>query len=220
MFSKIYNRTKTFLGKALAVLAAIVVFMTFVDYLLKWQIYPYIFNGIFVLIKIIYAFAFETFVLIWLIILSIIVWRLHKTFSASKPNTLEKQILDIKTALEAQIKKSSDSVTTQFKSIEIILNEKVFEIERTLVDFEIENHRAKNQLGEVSMMIKKLNMDIKRKWGAEDTLLEIKEYIKKSGMPNYFLEDLHNALKGVPDSLKIVADEILKLAQEKLYNPR
>ena len=39
-------------------------------------------------------------------------------------------------------------------------------------------------------------------------------------MPNYFLEDLHKALKGVPDSLKIVADEILKLAQEKLYNPK
>jgi hypothetical protein len=220
MFSKIYNGTKTFLVKALAVLAAIVVVMTFVDFLLKWQIYPYIFNGIFVLLKIIYALAFEVFVLTWLIILSIIIWRLHKKFSASKPNALEKQILDIKAALEVQIKKSSDSVTTQVKSVETRLNEKVFEMERTLVDFEIENHRAKNQVGEVSMMIKKLNMDIRRKWGAEDTLLEIKEYIKKSGMPNYFLEDLHNALKGVPDSFKIVADEILKLAQEKLYNPR
>lgn len=220
MFSKIYNGTKTFLGKVPAVLAAIVVVMTFVDFFLKWQIYPYIFNGIFVLLKIIYAFAFETFVLTWLIILSIIVWRLHKKFSASKLNALEKQIADIKTALETQIKKSSDFVTTQVKSVETRLNEKMFEMERTLVDFEIESHRAKDQVGEVAMMIKKLNMDIKRKWGAEDTLLEIKEYIKKSGMPNYFLNDLHNALKGVPESLKIVADEILKLAQEKLYNPR
>ncbi len=220
MLSKIYNGTKTFLGKAMAVLAAIVVVMTFVDFLLKWQIYPYIFNGIIILLKIIYLFAFETLVLTWLTILSIIVWRLYKKFAASKSNALEKQILDIKTALEAQIKKSSDFVSTQVKSVETRLSEKTFEIERTLVDFEIENHRAKNQVGEVAMMIKKLNMDTKRKWGADNTLLEIKEYIKKSGMPNYFLEDLHDALRGVPDSLKIVSDEILRLAQEKLYNPR
>lgn len=220
MFSKMYNGTKTLVGKILAVLATSVVVMTFIDYLLKWQIYPYIFNAVFVLFKVLYNFAFESFTLISLATLTVFVWKLHKKFIASKPHALEKQILDIKSSLEAQIKKLSDSNTAQAKSVETRLGDKLFEIERTLVDFEIENHRAKNQVGEISMMIKKLNMDLKRRWGAENDLLEIREYIKKSGMPNYFLEDLHNALKGVPDSLKIIADEILKLAQEKLYNPR
>lgn len=219
MYSKIYNWTKTLLGKTLAILAGVVIVMTFVDFLLKWQIYPYIFSTIYMLFRVLYKFAFESLVLICIALLALFLWRLHKKFVSSKPNALEKQILDTKTSLENQVKKISDSVTDQIKSVDTRLSDKMFEIERTLVDFEIENHRDKNQVGEVSMMIKKLNMDIKRKWGAENTLLEIKEYIKKSGMPNYYLEDLHNALKGIPDSLKIVGDEILKLAQERLYNP-
>ena len=218
--AKIYNWTKTFLGKAIAVLTGIVLMMTFADYLFKLQIYPYLLSIISVPFRVLYEFAFESFVLVCLVLMALFSWRLHKKIASSKPNALEKQILDIKIFLETQIKKSSDSYTTQIKSIYGKLNDRIFEIERTLVDFEIENHRSKNQVGEISMMIKKLNMDNKRGWGAENTLLEIREYIKKSGMPNYFLDDLHKALKDVSESLKIVADEILKLAQEKLYNPK
>ena len=50
--------------------------------------------------------------------------------------------------------------------------------------------------------------------------LEINEYISRSRMPSYFLDDLHKSLKKLPDSLKGFGDEVLKLAQEKLYNPR
>ncbi|HCI05392.1 TPA: hypothetical protein DEX28_01465 [Patescibacteria group bacterium] len=220
MYSKIYNWIKTFLGKILAILAGLIVFMTFIDFLLKWQIYPYLFSIVSMLFRVLYEFAFESFVLVCLALLVLSSWRLHRKFVSSKPNVLEKQIVDIKTSLETQIKKSSDSSAAQVKSVDDKLSDKIFEIERTLVDFEIENHRSKNQVGEISKMIKKLNMDIKRKWGVEDTLLEIKEYIKKKDMPNYYFEDLHNALKNVPGSLKMIADEILKLAQEKLYNPR
>jgi hypothetical protein len=219
MYSKTYNWTKAFISKALPKLVGLVVFMTFIDFLLKWQIYSYIFATVSTLSSLLYRFAFETFVLICLLLLALSLWIFYKKFVNSKPNALEKQVLDIKTSLEAQLKKISDSSVTKIKDVETIFNNKIFEIERALVEFEIEKHRSKGQVGEVSMMIKKLRMDIKRKWGAEDTLLEIKGYIKKNGMPNYYINDLHEAIKVVPDSVKIVGDEIIKLAQENLYNP-
>jgi len=220
MYSKIFNWTKTFLGKALAILTAAVAVMTFIDFLLKWQIYSYLFSVITAFFGVLHELAFEVFVSGSLVALTLFLWKLQRQFIASKPNALEKQILDTRTQLESQIKKNSDATGVQIKAIETRLNNKLFELERTLVDFEIENHRNKNQVGEVSMMIKKLGMDNKSGYGAEDTLLEIKEYIKKSGMPNYFLEDLNKALKGIPEGLGIVRDEILKIAQERLYNPR
>lgn len=220
MYLKIYNWTKTFLAKALGILAALVLVMTFVDYLLKWQIYPYIFRTVSISSGVFYKFAFEIFVLVCLASLALLYWKIRKEVLSSKSNMLEKQIVDTKTLLEGQIKKVSDFVSLQTKGVESRLSEQIFDIKQTMIDFEIENYRTKGQVGEVSKMIEKLQMDVKRGWGAEDTLPEIKEYIKKSGMPNYFLDDLHKALKGVPDSLKRLGEETLKLAEEKLYKPK
>jgi predicted nucleic acid-binding Zn-ribbon protein len=138
----------------------------------------------------------------------------------SKNDVLEKQISELKTTVDSQIKKVVDSMVSQIKALESKFNDKIFDLEYTLVEFEIEGHRNKNQVGEVSKMIQKLSLDMKRGWGEEDTLLEIREYIKKSGMPNYFFSELNAKIKSIPTSLKSLGDEILKLAQEKLYNPR
>ena len=94
--AKIYNWTKTFLGKAIAVLTGIVLMMTFADYLFKLQIYPYLLSIISVPFRVLYEFAFESFVLVCLVLMALFSWRLHKKIASSKPNALEKQILDIK----------------------------------------------------------------------------------------------------------------------------
>jgi len=216
----IFGYTKTFIGKVVAFLAAIVVIMTFVDFLLKWQIYTFLLSVTNKLFEILSQFAFEAFILLWLVLLSYLFWRLHKQVKDSKPNELHEEITNLKSTLEAQIKKLSETTNSQIKTIDNRINNKVFDIEYTLVKFEIERYRSKNQVGEVAQMIKKLDMDSKRGWGFEDTLLEIKEYIKKSGMPSYFLDDLHKSLEKLPDSVKGFGDETLKLAQERLYNPK
>ena len=131
--------------------------------------------------------------------MALCLWKLHKKFISSKPNALEKELGDTKNIIETQIKKVSDFNTTQIKNMEARLDDRLFKVERTIVDFQIESYRNKGQVGEIAAMIEGLKMDIKRGWGAEDTLLEIKECINKNGMPNYFFNDLHLALKGVPE---------------------
>ncbi len=97
------------------------------------------------------------------------------------------------------------------------LEKEIFEIRRSLVEFEIENHLKKRQVGAMRKMIEKLEMDIKRTWGADDTLVEIKQYILEHGMPNYYFTDLQNVLEKLTPEFKLLKDEILKLAQEKIY---
>lgn len=220
LMQKIFNWTKTFVGKIIAVIATIVVVMTFVDYLLKWQIYPYFLDIFAKLLGLLYQFAFESFVLLCLSFLFFLFWKLKRRVENSKSDELEKQIANQRITVDAQIKKLSESTANQIKSVENRFNDKFFDIQHTIVEFEIEHHRSKGQVGEVSKMIEKLEMDLKRRWGAENTLLEIREYIKKSGMPNYFLDDLHKTLEKLPNSMKGIGEEILKLAQERLYNPR
>lgn len=217
--NKILNWAKTFLGKIITVIATVVIIMTFVDFLLKWQIYPYILNIVAKLLELLYLFAFESFVLLGLVFLFFSFWKLQKRVANSKPDALEKQIANLKVAVETQIKKLSDSTTTQIKSTENRFNQQFSDIKYTIVEFEIEHHRNKEQVGEILKMIEKLEMDLKRGWGAENTLLEIREYIKKSGMPNYFFGNLCKTLKKLPSNMKSIGEEILKLAQEKLYNP-
>src|SRR3989344_6345550 len=116
MYSKIFNWTKTFLGKALAILTAIVVVMTFIDFLLKWQIYPYLFSVVTAFFGVLHEFAFEVFVSVSLVVLTLFLWKLQKQFIGSKPNALEKQILDTRTHLESQIKKNSKGLSWILKS--------------------------------------------------------------------------------------------------------
>ena len=217
---KILHWAKTLLGKIMTIIAVVVLVMTFIDFLLKWRIYPYLINTSTGLLKLLYQFAFESFVLLCLVFLFFSFRKLQKRLENSKPDALEKQITTLRTATEAQIKKLSESTANQIKSIENRFNDKFFGIQYTIVEFEIEHHRSRGQVGEVSKMIEKLGMDLKREWGAENTLLEIREYIKKSGMPNYFFDDLYKTLERLPSSMKGIGEEILKLAQEGLYDPR
>ncbi|MEX1013815.1 MAG: hypothetical protein WDZ80_01480 [Candidatus Paceibacterota bacterium] len=217
---KVFNNIKTVLGKVLASLTALVAIMTFVDFLLKWKIYLFLFSVLNKGANILLEFIFETFILFWLLLLSYLFWKINRQVKNSKPNELQEQLTSLKTTVEEQIKKLSDSSNAKVKSIEKRINEKIFNIEYSLVEFEIERYRSNNQVGEVSQMIKKLNMDFQRGWGAEDTLLEIRGYIEKSGMPSYFLDDLHKAIEKLPDSIKGVGEGVFSLAQTKMYNPK
>lgn len=131
----------------------------------------------------------------------------------NKINTIEKSIIMEITKLRTDFSEKVSSVNTKISSLE----KGVFDIKRSLVDFEIENHLKKNQVGAMSKMIEKLEMDIERGWGSEDTLLEIKVYITNRGMPNYYLSNLQKVIENVPKEFNVIKEEILKLAQEKIY---
>lgn len=220
IMKNVFNYTKTFLGKILAILTALVVVMTFADYLLRWRIYPFFLSVMSKGIETLSQFVFEIFILFWLLLLSYLFWKLYRQVENSKPNELHEQFTNLKKTIEEQIKKLSDSSSAQFKSVEKRINEKIFDIEYTLVEFEIERYRSNNQVGEVSQMIKKLDMDLQRGWGSEDTILEIKAYVEKSGIPSYFLDDLHRVIEKLPDSTKKIGENVFSLAQAKVYNPK
>jgi len=203
----------------MAILASVVVLMTFVDYLLKWKIYSYLFDKLSILFSLFCKFPFELFIVIYTAVLTIIIFRMRKEIKNSKLGTLEKELTDAKNSFQNQIKKTSDSIAIQINSVQNNFEDEIFDIKKTIIDFEIEKFRSKGQVGEISKMIEKLGMDIKARFGAESTLPEIKEYIKKSGMPNYYLDDLHKVLKNLPESLKRLGEETLKLAEESLYDP-
>ncbi len=217
---KIYFWTKTLIGKIITIITSLVALMTLIDYLLKWQIYSYLFDKLSRLFILVCKYPFELFILICLIIITVIIFRIRKEVKNSKLGILEKELVDAKNSFQNQIKKSSDSIAIQIKSIQTKFENEIFDIKRTIIDFEIEKFRDKGQVGEISRMIEKLEMDIKAGFGAEETLPEIREYVKKSGMPNYYLDDLHKVLKNLPESLKRLGEETLKLAEEKLYSPR
>lgn len=145
---------------------------------------------------------------------------MYKKFEESKPNILEEQIKALDSKVNKDTKAIQEASERLIKSKVANLKEKIFDIEYTLVDFEFEHHRSKNQVGELSNMIKKLYMDIKRGWGAEDTLMEIREYIKKSGIPHFYIEDLNKALELVNSDFSVLTNEIKILSQEKLYKVR
>jgi hypothetical protein len=86
-----------------------------------------------------------------------------------------------------------------------------------IVELEIENFRSNHQVGELSSLIKKLHMDMESGWNVRDTLMEIREYIKKSGMPHYYIEDLNKALKPLDEDFSVLKNEITTLSKEKLY---
>lgn len=100
------------------------------------------------------------------------------------------------------------------------LEEKIFDLKRSLVEFEIEHHLKKGQIGAMRKMIDKLEMDLKRGWGEDDTIMEIKDYIVESGMPKYYLDDLTKAIEKMPKKLEHINKEVLELAQKRLYDPR
>lgn len=87
-----------------------------------------------------------------------------------------------------------------------------------IVELEIENFRSNGQIGEISKLIEKLQMDVQRKdnHSTTETLMEIREYIKNGSMPHYYIEDLNKIIKLVEKDFSVLANEIKVLSQEKL----
>lgn len=217
MINNIFAWSKAFFINVLWVISAIVTVLTAIDYFLKWKIYPYIFVVFKLTLNFVLENWFKLSTILYLGVLTFFLLKQRRMFKESKPNILETQINENKVDLETKIKKVESDLTQVIKSSEKRAIDKISTIEYTVIEYEIERHREKGQIGEISMMIKKLNMDKKRGWGVEDTLFEIREYIKNNGMPNYYFADINKALETIPDELKSLKEEILKLAQEKLY---
>ena len=130
------------------------------------------------------------------------------------------QIRILEKALNIEInnnKKNLENKITIIQSTSSSLKQDISKIKEDLIDLQIEYHLNKNQIGAMRKMLEKLSLSIKKKWGVEDVLLEIKEYIKKHGMPNVYLSDLTESLKEVSEDHKIIKNEILELASEKVY---
>lgn len=219
------NFTKNFLNSNfIKILGALVLIFTFLDFLLKWKIFlylQYVAAFLFInLLSLINNFPFEIITSIYLVIITALSLNSLKKIEGTKSSELEKQLIDIKGQLEEQKRKNAADLATQVKSVTNQLDRKIFDIEYRMVELEIESFRNKKQVGELSMLIKKLEMDKKRGWGIEDTLFEIKEYIKENGMPNYYFEDLNRTLEGVLDSFKGIKEDIRELAKEKFYKVR
>lgn len=217
---KIFNYTKTLYGKIFSITAALVVFMTFGDFLFKWNIYSFLYSYTDFLWNKMTPYIFEIFIISLIFLILYYLKKLNNRINSSKPNELSNKVDDLKIEFEQQVKKVLEANVAQTKGLEKKMSDKIFDIEYSLVEFEIERYRSNNQVGEVSQMIKKLNMDLQRGWGADETLLEIKAYIERSGMPSYFLDDLHKSIEKLPASIKGVGDTVFNLAQSKVYNPK
>ncbi len=208
------------------ILTIAVLFFTFIDYWTKWKMWAFICSILVGLFMFLWPYAFEIITVVWFVILTHHVFKnrnknLRATGENEKIDISEKHLNEklsiIEKRLNEEINKKGVSFDNKLKLLESKLDRKILEIESSLVNFEIEDHLNKKQVGAMSQMIKKLNIDIKRGFGEEDTLFEIKEYIKDKGMPHFYLPDLTNTLAKVPDGFKFLKEDILKLAQEKLY---
>jgi hypothetical protein len=150
------------------------------------------------------------------------------TFATEKDNDLKTVVLAefsnqlrvLEKSLNTEISKSIGDIGGKLSSIQdnfSSMKNEMSGMKEDLLDLKIEYHLKKNQIGAIRGMIDKFDITIKKKWGVEGALLQIKEYIKEHGMPDIYLPDLIKSLKNVLEDHKVIKDEILKLANEKLY---
>ncbi|MCH7883171.1 hypothetical protein IIA95_02025 [Patescibacteria group bacterium] len=135
--------------------------------------------------------------------------------TTNKINTAEKSTNIETNKLKTDFNEKSSSMNAKIISLE----EKTFNLRRSLVNFEIEGHLKKGQVGAMRKMIEKLEMDIKKGWGEESTILKIKDYIAEKGMPSYYFDNLSKVVKKMPEKFKSINTEVLALAQKNLYDP-
>jgi hypothetical protein len=222
-------------------LAGVAGLFAIIDYLVyQWGILPVIWNYLWTYIKLplqyAYTYPFETFVLVWLAFLTWLAGGGRTIISEGdfigislpkdqqlRIDHVSKSDVDAQAAsLRQDMKVSGDRITAgikeQISTAVKPITTKITSIEYALLELEIANHLSKKQIGALSCLIKKLKLDIKKEWGVEATLMEIKEYITDKGMPDVYFSDLTNVLKLLPDELAHLKSELTKLAQEKLYN--
>lgn len=217
MYKKIIDYIKPKIQKIIGVILIIAAIVTVVDFILRWKIYPYIYNIISIFFKFIFMNLFETLIVIYLILLSIFIYWLYKQLMESKSTALDKRISNIESDIQKQNKANIIYTDKQVKYSESKLDKRIFDLERTVVNFKIEAFKNKGQVGAMAELIEKLKMDKKRGWGVEDTMFEIKEYIKEHGMPHYYISNLNKEIEGCTNDFSLLKQDILKLAQEKLF---
>lgn len=125
---------------------------------------------------------------------------------------LEKYINSIKSQIDENISKIKDNNKELESEFE--------KVKRDVLELNFKKFLDKNQIGALATLLEKLELDIKRGWGEEDTLLEIKEYLENHSMPNLYLKNLQDVLIKIKPDYSVIKEQILKLASEKLFNPR
>lgn len=217
MYKKILFWCTPKVKKAMTVIVVITTLLTFFDFVQKWKIYPFIYNKILVLFNFVLNNTFEAFASIILFALTLFLYLLYRRVIDSKPDALELRISSLEQKLPTTLTQAMTHTEEKIKASESTLSDRIFNIEWSMIDGEIEDHKRKNQIGAMSCLIKKLKMARKRGWGIEDVLFEMREYIKEHSMPSVYFEDLCKELKRCSEDLDILKNEIITLAQEKLY---
>lgn len=150
-------------------------------------------------------------VLIFLV-LTLIVWF-------RKLLNLEKDLENIKrsSGLTREAESIKELRRYLIRTMEAVSSGNFTPLKRMIVELEILQFRNNHQVGELSKLIEKLNIDIGRNYEVRETLMEIREYIREKGMPHYYIEDLNKTLKLVEKDFSVLSGEIATLSQEKLY---
>lgn len=230
-----FSENQKRIGGLIAVIAAL--FAIF-DYLKNWGVLSTTGHWIqdvglvlwaYIMSVITHPILFPLLVIVWLALISwlvltartvisdgdfVSVIKLSSLFSSDR---LDQQ--ELKREIVA-LKKAVQEVKGGLGSLKETVEKEQKDNDYRLVELEINHHLSKNQVGALSGMIQKLKLDITRGWGVEESLMSIREYIKTSGMPNYYFSDLTEGFKKLPSEYDHLSKEIIKLAQEKLYSPK
>ncbi len=145
-------------------------------------------------------------------VLTLVVW-FRKLLKIEKELEAVKSVLQINWHTNAVKKIREDLIRT----MEVVSSGNTSPLKRMIVESEIENFRSGHQVGELSGLIEKLHMDLKSDIYVKDDLMEIREYIKKSGMPHFYIDKLNKVLDIVSEDYSMLKKDISTLSQEKLY---
>lgn len=145
-------------------------------------------------------------------VLTLFVW-FRKLLKMEKDLEAVKSVLQINWHTNVVKKIREDLIRT----MEAVSSGNISPLKRMIVELEIENFRSGHQVGELSSLIEKLQMDLKSDTYVKDDLMEIREYIKKSGMPHFYIEKLNKVLNLVGEDYSMLKKDISTLSQEKLY---
>ncbi len=129
--------------------------------------------------------------------------------------TIEKAI---KIDSDKSIKELSDKLAPLQDTL-VSIKSDIAGAKEDIVDLKIEHHLKKNQVGALKGMIDKLNLRIDRGWNVESELAMIKKYITESGMPDFYLRDLTTSINKVSEDFKVLKEQILELASNRVYDP-
>lgn len=150
--------------------------------------------------------------ILFFLVLTLVVW-FCKLLKIEKELEVVKSVLQLNWHTNAVKKIREDLIRT----MEAVSSGNISPLKRMIVELEIENFRSGHQVGELSSLIEKLHLDLKTDVYVKDDLMEIREYIKKKGMPHFYIEKLNKTLNLVSEDYSMLKKDISTLSQEKLY---